>query len=464
MKAPDVSHFNIGPRLLTLTFAVLIALILGGNGLLIWEFHIASLQTDRLTGVSQQLIAVLRLQESLRSFHDRLDELAQFKDAYRLVAEATPLRITLLEQTRRTRTALTYLPSEVPVDSTFLATLEAIEITLPSQLEAITALAISDDWGAVRLRLANEMKPLETQTAALVESIDQEVSGELAQAVSNMRNVQRRILFIVPVTAISTFFIAAFFAWALTRRISELRLEERIRERTRIARELHDTLLQGVISISMQLHVAADQLPTDSPAKPLFTRILELTGQVMEEGRDAVRGFRSSDREALNLERAFSRVPRELDLKEQIDFRIIVEGHRQSLQPVIRDEVYSIGREALVNSFRHSEASRIEVELEYSASRLRVLVRDDGRGIDSQVLNAGREGHWGLSGMRERAERIGAKLKVLSRVGGGTEVELCVPGGIAFESHSSSSTFQWFVGLYRRHAAKAEPTSRERVG
>ena len=464
MKAPDVSYFNIGPRLLTLTFAVLIALILGGNGLLIWEFHIASLQTDRLTAVSQQLIAVLRLQESLRSFHERLDELAQFKDAHRLVAEATPLRITFLEQTRRTRTALTYLPSEIPVDPTFLATLEAIEITLPSQLEAITALATSDDWGAVRLRLANEMKPLETQTAALVKSIDQEVSGELTQAVSNMRNVQRRILFIVPVTAISTFFIAAFFAWALTRRISELRLEERIRERTRIARELHDTLLQGVISISMQLHVAADQLPTDSPAKPLFTRILQLTGQVMEEGRDAVRGFRSSDTEALELERAFSRVPRELDLKERIDFRIIVEGHRQSLQPVIRDEVYSIGREALVNSFRHSDASRIEVELEYSASQLRVLVRDDGCGIDSQVLKAGREGHWGLSGMRERAERIGAKLKVLSRVGGGTEVELCVPGGIAFESHSSRSAFQWFVGLYRRHAAKAEPTPRERVG
>jgi signal transduction histidine kinase len=432
MKSPDLSSLDIGPRL-TLTFALLVALILGGNGLLVWQFHIARLQTDRLTGVSQQLIVVLRLQESLLSFHQRLDELVQSKDARLLATEAKALRRTLLEQTQGTRTVLTYLPSEVSVDPAFLPTLEAIEITLPSQLEAITALATSGDWGAVGLRLANELKPLETQTSALVKSIDQEVSEELARAVLNMRNVQRRIVLIVPATAIATFFIAALFGWAITRRIAELRLEERVSERTRIARELHDTFLQGVISASMQLHIAVDQLPADSPAKPLFARILQLTGQVIEEGRDAVRGFRANDREALDLERAFSRVPQELDLKERIDFRIIVEGHPQSLHPVVRDEVYSIGREALVNSFRHSGARRIEVELEYAARQLRVLVRDDGCGIDPQVVQSGRDGHWGLSGMRERAERVGAKLKVLSHAGSGTEVELRVPGNIAFE-------------------------------
>jgi signal transduction histidine kinase len=463
MKTPDTNYFSIGPRL-NLTFAVLIALILGGNGLLIWQFHIASRQADRLTGVSQQLIAVLRLQESLLSFHQRLDELAQFRDAHRLVTEAESLRGTLLEQTQRTRISLSYLPSEVPVDPAFLPTLEAIEITLPSQLEAITALATTGDWGAVRLRLANEMKPLETQTAVLVKSTDQEVSGELAQAVSNMQDVQRRILFIVPTTAICTFFTAAFFGWAITRRIVELRLEERVSERTRIARELHDTLLQGVISASMQLHMAVDQLATDSPAKPSFARVLQLVGQVIEEGRNAVRGFRSNDKEALDLEKAFSRVPQELDLKERIDFRIIVEGHPQSLRPLIRDEVYSIGREALVNSFRHSGASRIEVELEYAASQLRVLVRDDGCGIDLQVLQSGRDGHWGLSGMRERAERVGAKLRVLSQSGTGTEVELCVPGDIAFESRSPSWASKWFAGRYRRHAAKTQPAPKQRVG
>jgi signal transduction histidine kinase len=463
MKSPEAKYFNIGPRL-TLTFAVLIALILGGNSLLIWQFHRARLQTDHLTGVSQQMIEVLRLQESLLSFHRRLDELAQSKDAHRLVTEAEPLRTTLLEQIQRTRNALFQLLSETRVDPAFLPTLETIEIALPSQLEAITALATTGDWEAVRLRLDNEMKPLETQTSALVNSIDQKVSGELTQAIANMSSVRRGIIVIVPTTAISTFFIATFFGWAITRRISELRLEERLSERTRIARELHDTLLQGVISASMQLHVAVDQLPSDSPAKPLLSRVLQVMGQVIEEGRNAVRGFRSIERETQDLGREFSRVPQELDVKEQIDFRVVVEGHPQSLHPVIREEVYSIGREALVNSFRHSGASRIEVELQYSASQLRILVRDDGCGVDAQLLESGRHGHWGLSGMRERAERIGAKLKISSRAGDGTEVEIRVPGDVAFESHSSSSASKWFAGLYRRHTAKAEPASKHGVG
>jgi len=453
MKPPDAIPFNVGLRL-TLTFGVLIALIIGGNGLLLWQFHLARLQTDRLTGESQQVIAVLRLQEGLQTFHQRLDELAQSRDASRLIAEASPLREALLERTQRTKTALAHFPSDIRVDPAFLPTLEAIEITLPSQIEAITALAESGDWEAVRLRLDNELKPLETQTSALVNSIDQEVSGDLTQAVVNMGGVQRRILLLVPATAICTFLIAAFLGWVMTRRIIELRLEERIHERTQIARELHDTLLQGVISTSMQLHMAMEQLPGDSPARPSFARVLQLTGQVIEEGRNVVRGFRSLDTQAEDLERAFSKIPQELDIEERVDFRVVVEGHEQVLHPVIRDDVYSIGREALVNSFRHSGAGKIRVELEYSTSQLRVLVRDDGCGIDSQVLQSGLDGHWGLSGMRERAQRIGAKLKVFSRAGGGTEVELRVPSHIAFESHSSSLMSRWFGGLYGRPAPK----------
>ena len=99
---------------------------------------------------------------------------------------------------------------------------------------------------------------------------------------------------------------------------------------------------------------------------------------------------------------------------------------------MLRDEVYRIGREALVNAFRHSRAKSIEIELEYAASRLRVLVRDNGCGIDPQTLQSGREGHWGLPGMRERAERIGAKLHVWSSPAAGTEVELFVPSHVAF--------------------------------
>jgi hypothetical protein len=165
MKTLDVGYFSIGPRL-TVTFAILIALILGGNGLLLWQFHIARLQTDRLSAVNQQVISVLRLQESLVSAHERLDELARTRDARRLSTEAEPLRRALLEEAESTRNAVTRLPSQAPMDPTFLPTLDAIEITLPSQLEAVTALAASGDWEAVRLRLDNEFKPLETQTAA----------------------------------------------------------------------------------------------------------------------------------------------------------------------------------------------------------------------------------------------------------------------------------------------------------
>src|ERR1700683_5435238 len=124
MKSPDGNYFNLGRRL-TLTLALLVALILGGNGLVILQFERARLQTDRLTGVSQQLIAVLRLQDGLLSFHQRLNELAQSKDANRLAVEAKPLRTALLVQTQQTRSALAYLPAEFLVAPAFLAALDA---------------------------------------------------------------------------------------------------------------------------------------------------------------------------------------------------------------------------------------------------------------------------------------------------------------------------------------------------
>jgi signal transduction histidine kinase/ligand-binding sensor domain-containing protein len=223
-----------------------------------------------------------------------------------------------------------------------------------------------------------------------------------------------------------------------------MRFEERLAERTRIAQELHDTLLQGFLSASMQLHVADDQLPADSPAKPLMNRVLTLMGRVIDEGRNAVRGLRSGHDDSYDLGQAFSRVAQELVI-QGVDFRVVMEGLPRALHPVIRDEVYRIGRESLVNAFRHSHASKIEVEVDYSASNLRILVRDNGCGIDPQVLRAGRDGHWGLPGMRERAEKVGAKLRVWSRVSAGTEVELTVPGHVAFRPHASARPRPWFA-------------------
>jgi len=433
---------NVGPRLM-LSFVILISLIVMGNLLLIWQFRLARLQMDRLTGESQQLIAILRLQESLRVFHQRLDELAQTEDARRVSADAEPLRRALLEGIKLTRSALARLPEGTRIDRAFMPTLEAIEVALPSQLEAIVSLARAGDWEAVRRRLGNEMRPLEVQTAALVKSIDDEVSLEVVRAKANMEEVQQRIFVVVPATAVATFAIAAFFGWAITRRITDLRAEERLNERTRIARELHDTLLQGFISASMQLHVAADQIPDESPGRPLLDRVLQLMGQVIEEGRNAVRGFRSIDKEPEDLEQAFARVQQELAQERPFNCRIVVAGHPQHLRDDVRHEVYSIGREALVNAFRHSAAKMIEVQLEYSADRLRLLLRDDGCGIDPGVLDSGREGHWGLSGMRERAEKIGAVLRIWSRKNAGTEVELSVPARSALQAAGAGGVPAW---------------------
>jgi signal transduction histidine kinase len=119
--------------------------------------------------------------------------------------------------------------------------------------------------------------------------------------------------------------------------------------------------------------------------------------------------------------------------RDGVDFRVIVDGQPQALHPVLRDEVYRIGREALINAFRHSQANHIAIELKYSAAHFRLFIRDDGSGIDSKIIETGRDGHWGLSGMRERAERIGARFRVFSSAAAGTEVELTVPGHVAFE-------------------------------
>jgi ligand-binding sensor domain-containing protein/signal transduction histidine kinase len=229
-----------------------------------------------------------------------------------------------------------------------------------------------------------------------------------------------------------------------------IRFEERLAERTRIAQELHDTLLQGFLSASMQLHVADERLPEESPAKPMVRRVLQLMTRVIDEGRNTVRGLRSYNGTQKNLEVAFSELQHELASSGHSTFRVIVEGAPRQLRAVSRDEIYFIGREALVNAFRHSGATEIAMEIEYAVNHLRILVRDNGCGIDPQVLNSGREGHWGLSGMRERADRIGVRLRVLSRADAGTEVELSVPSRIAFEPETAKSAKLWFSKLYSR--------------
>ena len=844
-KAP-LHRLNIGPRL-TLCFAFIILAMLVGNAVLLWQFQLVRGQATRLRGVDQELILVLQAHANLMAFYERLDALAHTEDTARLVAEAEGLRGVLLDDSRRTREALHRLAAEVHLDPTLPPSLDAIQAALPGQLETITVLARSGDWGAVRLRLAFQVRELESSMSALVANIDHEVNQERTQAVLNIDQAQRRILFFVPVTAVLTLLFAGLLGLGITRSITEplgklmegaaalaagdfahrvpaagkdeigrlgtvfnemivrlqglyreawrretylaeaqqlshtgsfgwqvasgkiywsretfrifeldpsleptlarilervhpedrqvvqrlfdsaqerkdidfehrllmadgsvkylrvighpstsdeshdleyvgavtdvtrrkqaerkfrgllesapdamvvmnpqgrivlvnaqveklfgylreelvgrevsilvpepspgrqsesragffaspwmlpaeglevcgrrkngtefpveislspleteegtlisaavrditerkraeqelqqlvdlvpqvivvlapdgkwlhanrvareytgLTLEEyrsvdvidrvihpddagrmravrshglsgtepfeidtrllgkdgvyrwflfrynplveqssvrrwygtateidarkqeeervrkenvRLEERTRLAQELHDTLLQTFFSASMQLRVAMEGIPADSPVKPRLNRVHELMNRGIEEGRTTIRGLRSSDSRTLDLLAAFSQVRQELGISPEIDFRVNVLGAQRSLLPPIAYEVYRIGREALVNAFCHSQAARIECELEYAESGLRVEIRDNGCGIDAKVLYSGREGHWGLAGMRERANRMGGLLQISSHPSTGTSVQLLIPASVAF--------------------------------
>jgi signal transduction histidine kinase len=216
---------------------------------------------------------------------------------------------------------------------------------------------------------------------------------------------------------------------------SRKREEERVRkenvrleERTRIARELHDTLLQTFVSASMQLTSAMRSVPVEmTTLKPRLDRVLQIIRMGIQEGRDAILRLRSKEAITTDLIPALSRIQQELDIPQAADFRVSVAGREQELPADIEREVYHIGREALSNAFCHSGAKHVVLEVEYHEEQLSMRIRDNGLGIDPHIIENGREGHWGLAGMRERAARIGGALNISSRPGAGTEIELTVP-------------------------------------
>jgi signal transduction histidine kinase/ligand-binding sensor domain-containing protein len=216
-----------------------------------------------------------------------------------------------------------------------------------------------------------------------------------------------------------------------------LHMEGRVEERIRIARDLHDTLLQsfqGVLlkfsALKYMIRVRPDE------AEEMLESTIDQARAAITEGRDAVQGLRTSTIVANDLARAITTFGGGLaaDQTEQnSEFRVRVEGESRDLPPLVRDEVYQIACESLRNAFRHAQAKRIEVQIRYNPRQFQLHVADDGKGIDSAVLNAGgRAGHHGLPGIRERAELAGGKLSVWSRLDAGTEIELTIPGTIAY--------------------------------
>jgi len=222
------------------------------------------------------------------------------------------------------------------------------------------------------------------------------------------------------------------------KRAEEALLEERVRERTRIARELHDTLLQSFHGLLYKFQAASDLFsmrPDD--AKQILDGAIDEAAQAITEGRDAIQGLRSSPVETNDLDAAIRTLGEELAADQSNHssavFQVAVVGTPQELSPRLRDEVYSIAAEGLRNAFRHAEARQIEVEIRYDEPQFRLRVRDDGRGIDPKVLAEGeRAGHWGLHGMRERAKLVGSNLSVRSELGSGTEIELSTPASAAY--------------------------------
>lgn len=201
----------------------------------------------------------------------------------------------------------------------------------------------------------------------------------------------------------------------------------RKRKRTGIARELHERIFLG-LSTACLLRNAVGQEPRNSRIKSSVGRALALIRGVINKARIPVQGLRTS-RPAFNtLEGAFASLGEESPRCSDVLFRIFVNGKPRNLNPAVQERVYLIGREALLNAFRHSQATTIEAEIEYLPRRLRVFVRDDGCGIDPALVQCGRDSQRGFARMQTHAADIGAKVRVWSRRGAGTEIEISVRG------------------------------------
>jgi signal transduction histidine kinase len=233
---------------------------------------------------------------------------------------------------------------------------------------------------------------------------------------------------------------ALLLLWALyrlrVRRISgtlKARFDERLDERTRIARELHDTFLQTIQGSKL---VADDALGSaeDSPHMRQAMEKLSLwLGRATDEGRAALNSLRSSATEVNDLAEAFQRALDECRIHGAMEVSFQISGEIREMHPIVRDEVYRIGYEAIRNACVHSRATLLRVELSY-AQDLTLKVSDNGIGIDADTIRRGKPGHFGLQSMRERADRIVGKFSVESASDLGTAINLWVPGGIIYRT------------------------------
>ncbi|GGC66836.1 sensor histidine kinase [Undibacterium terreum] len=297
-----------------------------------------------------------------------------------------------------------------------------------------TAFYTNLEPGAYRFRvIASNGEGIWTETAA---SLDFSIAPTLAQS------AWFRLLCALA---------AAFILWLLyqlrLRRLADQihgRLEERMGERERIARELHDTLLQSVQGLILKFQSATSRIPENEPTRCMMEKNLQLADEVLAEGRDRVKGLRAASLPERDLAAELSRMGKMLMEDSTTEFFMLIQGKPVNLHPIVAEEAFAIAREALFNAFAHAKAGKVEVELDYNMPHFRMIIRDDGRGIDNDVIAAGsRPDHWGLAGMQERAKKINARLKLWSRTGAGTEWEFVLPAQLAYASGKRKEKRHW---------------------
>jgi len=212
-------RLNIGPRLV-LCFALIIVLMFAGDVIVLWQFHIVQAQAERLDEYDEELVAVLRVHSDLTKFRDTLESLTNARDSERLKAETQSMNQVFAEDMRRAKSALLAVHSDNDSDPTILPTLAVVQSNLQSETASVIDLAEANDWNALQVRLANQLRPLEFSISALVERVDREVRMEHTQAAANIRQVQQRIFIVVPATVILTLLIAGALGLVITRSIT----------------------------------------------------------------------------------------------------------------------------------------------------------------------------------------------------------------------------------------------------
>ncbi len=224
-------------------------------------------------------------------------------------------------------------------------------------------------------------------------------------------------------------------------------LEERQVERESVARDLHDTFLQGIQGLILHFHTGTQQIPASQPVRQLFEQALRESDHVMIEGRSVLSKLRTQRSAPESLPDAFTSIARNFRTLSNAQFEVAVSGRRRDISAVVQEELHKIGREALFNAFRHAHAKKIEVELHFGLFELRLRFRDNGLGIDPAILREGHMAdHFGLPGMKERARKIGAHFELWSRPGAGTEIEVRIPSAIAYR-HAGTENQRWFRKL-----------------